>query len=64
MFTSGLIYILKALEFQESDLKALRVFEIGLGSWMSLIFLLNKIEKHQRLEVLKYMKTNVQIYRE
>ena len=41
-------------EFQdESDLKALRAFEIGFGSWMSLIFLLNKIEKHQRLEVLK-----------
>ena len=32
MFSSGLICILKALEFQESDLKALRVFEIGFGS--------------------------------
>ena len=53
MFTSGLISILKALEFQESDLKALRIFEIGFGSRMSLIFLLNKIEKHQRLEVFK-----------
>ena len=64
MFSSGLICILKALEFQESDLKALRVFEIGFGSWMPLIFLLNKIEKNQRLEVLKLMKTNVQVYRE
>ena len=53
MFTSGLICFFKAFEFQESDWEALRVFEIGFGSWMSLIFLLNKIEKHQRLEVLK-----------
>ena len=53
MFTSGLICVLKTLEFQESDLKALKVFEIGFGSWMSIIFLLNKIEKYQRLEVLK-----------
>ena len=51
MFTSGLICILKELEFQESDLQAVpEVFEIGFGSWMSLIFLLNKIVKHQRLE--------------
>ena len=53
MLNSGLVCILKGLEFQESDLKALRVFGIGFGSWMSLIFSLNKIEKHQRLEVLK-----------
>ena len=56
MFTSGLICNLKALEFQESDLKALRVFEIGFGYWMSLIFL-NEIEKHKRSKVLKYMNT-------
>ena len=64
MFTSGLICILdilKALEFQESN----KVFETGFGSWMSLNFLLNEIEKHQRLEVLKLIKTiNVQVYSE
>ena len=49
------MYLELTLEFQESNLKAwnLKVLEIGFGSWMSLIFLLNKIEKHQRLEVLK-----------
>ena len=58
MFPSGLICVLKTLQFQESDLNALKVIEIGFGSWMSLIVLLNKIEKYPRLEVLKQMKTN------
>ena len=32
------------LEFQESNLKALKVLEIGFRSWMTFIFLLNRIE--------------------
>ena len=55
MFTSGLICILKAFAFQESDLKALRVFEIGFGSWMSLIFF---IEQNRKTSTLRSFKVN------
>jgi len=40
------VRVLKTLEFQKSDFKALKVLEIDFGPWKSLIFLLKKIEKY------------------
>ena len=53
MFTSGLLWILKALEFQESNLKVLKVFEIGFGSGMSLIFFIGQNRKASTLRSFK-----------
>ena len=47
LMKSGFLRVLKTLEFQESDFKALKVLEIGFWSLTVLDFSLNKILKYQ-----------------
>ena len=44
---TGFVHVLKTLELQESDFKALKVLEIGFRCLKVLNFLLNEMEKYQ-----------------